>query len=104
MLGVSLKVVINLQKAERALASLLPKDALVNISVRLSPIVAAVHSRLLWIPNLTALQLDLRRGDGEHIQDALLKITGRRTVPQVFISGMPLIPVFPRMASLSEGS
>jgi hypothetical protein len=27
-------------------------------------------------------------GDGEQIQDALLKITGRRTVPQVFIYGV----------------
>jgi len=33
-----------------------------------------------------AAQLD-QRGDGDAIQDALLEITGRRSVPQVFIGG-----------------
>ena len=32
------------------------------------------------------LQLD-QRADGDAIQDALLEVTGRRSVPQVFIGG-----------------
>ena len=36
------------------------------------------------------LQLD-QRGDGDAIQDALLEVTGRRSVPQVFIGGTSLL-------------
>lgn len=40
------------------------------------------------IPESSVIVIELdHRGDGDAIQDALLGITGRRSVPQVFIGG-----------------
>ena len=50
-------------KAKRALASVLPKDKIVVI------------------------ELD-ERSDGDAIQDYLLKLTGGRSVPRVFLDGL----------------
>ncbi|EEF34694.1 glutaredoxin-C4 [Ricinus communis] len=44
----------------------------------------AVFKQLNQIPHVVELD---ERDDGQNIQDALSKIVGRRTVPQVFIDG-----------------
>ncbi|XP_031259183.1 glutaredoxin-C4-like [Pistacia vera] len=44
----------------------------------------AVFKELNQVPHVIELN---ERADGSNIQDALLEIVGRRTVPQVFING-----------------
>lgn len=88
---------IILQKAKAALFSLVPESSVFVIEVsRCQPIVNRASLCLCWFSDWYVqtcvnvrplwLQLDLR-DDGNVIQDALAKVTGRRSVPQVFIGG-----------------
>ncbi|KAL6874143.1 hypothetical protein ACP4OV_014225 [Aristida adscensionis] len=49
----------------------------------------AVFKELQWKKEPYVVELD-EREDGSEIQDALLDIVGRRTVPQVFVNGKHL--------------
>jgi glutaredoxin 3 len=79
-------------KAKVAMQGLLKPEQYVvmEVGARASP--CTLRNNSMRSPALTvsfspfSLQLD-KRGDGDEIQDALLEITGGRTVPRVFIAG-----------------